>query len=144
VAVNASLTTSTTSGSVALAATVDSATVSLTATGTNITEAVVGAAILGTTFVGSVVTGIDVDTTVTNITASGAGDIVIDETKGATLQNVDANNGNATAITASGNLTVIKVDVTGTATLTATTGSIIDGDGATVDNMIANLLLATA
>jgi fibronectin-binding autotransporter adhesin len=87
--------------------------------------------------VASAVSGIDLDTMVTNITAttSGTGDIVINEANGANLLNVAAATGNATVTTATGDLNVTTVSASVAVNLQAVTGAITDANGAGVTNV---------
>jgi fibronectin-binding autotransporter adhesin len=90
-------------------------------------------------------TGINLDTTVTNISAtnSGAGDVTIDESNGANVLDV-ANSGGAVTITsATGSLNVTTISASTSVTLTATAGNITDANGAT-SNISAPSLSATA
>jgi|GEM_PF-1593225 len=90
--------------------------------------------------------GIDLDTTVTNLTAfnTGAGNIAFREADGANVLSVFASSGNATVTSATGDLNVSILNATdGTATVTATTGAIMDNNGVT-NNITATSLNATA
>ncbi|QDU23547.1 beta strand repeat-containing protein [Urbifossiella limnaea] len=80
-------------------------------------------------------TNVDLDTTVGSLNATAAtGNIVIDETDGLTVTAANANGagGAVTVTSATGNITVVTVNASTTATLTATAGSILDDDTATV------------
>ncbi len=90
-------------------------------------------------------TGVDLDTTVTDLTAStsGAGNINLDEADGANVLNVAASNGDATVTSATGSLAVTTVSATGTANLTATTGAITDANGST-NNITSTALVASS
>ena len=90
-------------------------------------------------------TGVDLDTAVTNLTASvtGAGNITVNETDGANVLNVSAANGSATVTSATGNLNVTTTSATGTVTLTATAGALTDANGA-ANNVTANTLTASS
>lgn len=91
-------------------------------------------------------TGIDFDSTVTDITAlnTGTGNINIDEADFVNVNSVVANNGNVTVTNASNNMLVSTVTATnGTATLTSTLGGIVDNN-AGANNVTANALVANA
>jgi fibronectin-binding autotransporter adhesin len=106
-------------------------TVSLATSGA-ISQDVVDAAadVTAASLVAAAVSGIDLDTTVTNLTAtnSGSGNINLDESDGTNVLNVAADGGNATVTTATGNLAMTTVSAGGTVTLTATAGVITDAN----------------
>ncbi len=119
-------------------------TVNLTATSGAITDSNAAANnVTATSLNATAATGIDLDTTVTNLTASntGAGDINLDESNGANVLSVVANNGNATVTSLTGDLNITKLYSTSTTTATATAGAIrgvtddgiADVSGATVN-----------
>ncbi len=101
--------------------------------------------VAATSLAASAGTGISLDTTVSNITAtsSGTGDVSIRNTTGANVLNVSAATGTATVTAASGNLTVTTVSASATATVTATTGSILD-DGNNATRISGNVVNLTA
>src|SRR6185295_2570327 len=107
-AANGSSTVNTTTGSLNVTS-VGAAgnTVTLTAAAGAITDAN-GASnnVTATSLLATASTGVDLDTTVTNLTAttSGAGNIALREADGANVLNVAAANGNATVTSATGNL----------------------------------------
>jgi hypothetical protein len=76
---------------------------------------------------------INLDTAASILTAaSDSGNVNLRETDGATLRSLTADGGDVTITTATGDLEVEEIDADGTATLTATAGSILDdGDDAT-------------
>jgi len=145
------ITANTTTGNIAVGALLNAGTglATLTATAGAITDANGGGNnVSATSLVASAATGIDLDTNVTNLTATttGSGDIGIDEANGANLLNVSAANGNVGVTTSTGNLNVTTVTANGTnktVTLTATAGSITDANGA-ANNITATSLIATA
>ncbi|HRK61876.1 MAG TPA: hypothetical protein PLY88_04930 [Candidatus Omnitrophota bacterium] len=129
-----------------IAGVVNAVTANLTARSGSITDA--NGAISNVnaiSLVASGVTGIDLDTTVTNITAtnSGAGNIIINEVNGAQVLNVNAADGNATVTSDTGNLNVTTANASGSVTLTATGGSITDANAA-ASNVTATSLTASA
>ncbi|MBC7853148.1 MAG: hypothetical protein IAF94_06910, partial [Pirellulaceae bacterium] len=121
-------------------------TVNLTAAGT-INTSGIATDVVAVSLVASASTGIDLDTTVTNITAtnSGAGSIDIDETNGANLLNVSAANGIMDVSTTTEALNVTTVSASATVALTAVGagGTITDANGA-ANNITAANLNATA
>jgi len=138
--------TYTAQGDAAIAALATGGNVAVTATTGAITD-VNGAAanVTAANLVAGAATGIDLDTTVTNLTATntGVGNVIVNETDGANVLNVGAANGNATVTSATGNLNVTTASATGTVTLTATAGAITDANGA-ANNVAANTLTAAS
>jgi autotransporter-associated beta strand protein len=120
-------------------------TVTLNAGTGAITTGGAGLDVIARDLLATATTGIDLDTTVLNITAtnSGSGSIIIDETNGANVLNVSAANGSATVTSATGNLNVTTVSASTSVTLTATAGSITDANAA-ANNVTAGSLTATA
>jgi fibronectin-binding autotransporter adhesin len=136
-----------TAGAIAVNATLTtSSTVTLSATTGGISDGNGSAVnVAAASLIASAATGIDLDTTLTNITATTTtGNIQIDETDGANVLTVSAPAGSATVTSATGNLSVTTVSVSGTATLTATAGAITDANGSGSNNVTANTLLASA
>jgi hypothetical protein len=90
--------------------------------------------------------GVDLDTTVTNLTAttSGMGNIAVRESNGVNLVNVTAASGNVSISTTSGDLNVTTVNaVSNQVTLLAMAGAISDANGMAT-NITAGSLAATA
>ncbi len=121
--------------------------VALTST-TNINDANGGGAnnITAVNLTATAATGIDVDTTVANLTAttSGAGNIAIRESDGADLLNVAAASGDVGVSTAAGNLNAGIVSASATATLAATTGSIRSLNDNNIPDVSGNTINLTA
>ncbi|QDU28396.1 Hemolysin, chromosomal [Anatilimnocola aggregata] len=95
--------------------------------------------------IASAATGIALDTTVTNITAtnSTSNAITFVESDGANLLNVQSTGGSVSVTSTTGDLNVTTVSATTSATLIATTGSITDAN-AGLSNVSAVSLSATA
>lgn len=140
---NATVTTA--SGNLNVTTVTASGTVNLDATAGAITDADGNNDVTASSLVANAATGIDLDTTVTNLTATttGAGNINLDELNGANVLNVNAANGNATVTSATGNLNVTTLGASGVANLTATTGAIIDTNGA-ANNVNGTSLVASS
>jgi filamentous hemagglutinin family protein len=121
--------------------------VNLTAMAGAITDANAAANnITAAALIASSATGVDLDTTVTNLTAttSGAGNIILNEADGANVLNVAASNGDATVTSTTGDLAVTTVSATGTASLTATAGAITDANAAANNITAASLVASSA
>jgi len=94
----------------------------------------------------SAVSGVDLDTTVTNLTAttSGVGNITVRESDGVNVVNVTSASGNANISTITGNLNVTTVGaVSNQVTLLAMAGAITDAN-LMATNITAMSLVATA
>jgi hypothetical protein len=99
--------------------------------------------VAATSLVASAATGINLDTTVANITAttSGAGNIDIDESDNATVVNVAAAGGNADVSSNTGSLSVNTMSASAMAILTANSGTITDANAALVNVTAADFLV---
>jgi fibronectin-binding autotransporter adhesin len=119
-------------------------TVSLNAGTGAITTSGTGVDVVAQDLSATATTGINLDTTVLNITAtnSGAGNINIDETNGANVLNVAATTGSATVTSTTGNLNVTTVSASTSVTLTATAGAITDANLAAVNITAASATLS--
>ncbi len=109
-----------------------------------ITDGVAGVNVTATSLVATALGGIDLDTDVTNITATSSSGLVnIDEADGANVLNVASGSGAVTVTSGTGNLNVTTIAAGTTATITATAGAITDANGA-ANNVTAPTLVATA
>jgi fibronectin-binding autotransporter adhesin len=111
-----------------------------------ITTSGTGVDVVAQDLLATATTGINIDTTVLNMTAtnSGTGSINIDETNGANVLNVAATTGSATVTSATGNLNVTTVSASTSVTLTATAGAITDANLAAVNITATSATLSAA
>jgi len=120
-------------------------TVTLNAGAGAITTSGVGADVSAQNLVATATLGIDLDTTVDNITANntGTGAVNIDESNGANILSATATTGATTVTTTTGNLTVTAMSASTIATITANAGAILD-DGSNATFIVAPSISLTA
>ncbi|WP_194847762.1 filamentous hemagglutinin N-terminal domain-containing protein [Candidatus Neptunochlamydia vexilliferae] len=122
-------------------------TATLSAAGGMITDS--GAILSGTTGMLTAATGINLQTTLTELQANvtGVGGLAVTNTTGIDLNGVSTNNGTATLVATTGTLNLLAPVTAGTNSdlvLTATTGAITDASAGGSPNLIGNEATLTA